>query len=66
MCLMAKGAIVYVMAAPIPSTGYGLQINEYSQVFDDKVICENYVLGVEKFSCYPLQLWICPSKPARK
>ena len=66
MCLMAKGAILYIMAAPIPGTGYGLQINESSQVFDDKVICENYVRGAASLSCYPLQLLVCPSKPARK
>lgn len=68
MCILTKGAILYLVAAPLPTIGGhaipgALQTQEHTYVFDDKGICERHV---GTLLCAQVQLVTCPTTKAKR
>ncbi len=69
MCIITKGAILWLVAGPLPTIGApipgALQTHENAYVFDDQGICERSVAGAGLI-CAPIRLVTCPSERKRK
>ena len=70
MCIITKGIMVYLVAAPLVTGGPpipgALHAQENTYVFDDKSICENQISDSHNLVCAPMQLVTCPSEMVRK
>lgn len=69
MCIITKGAIVWLLAAPLPGMQPdlgALQAQTNTYVFDDQGICERHVPDGSKLLCAPMQMVTCPSERKRR